>query len=99
MNFIIFYITFLTLQFQFIIDGMGPLHIGLYSTLCASGPLNKGRSLEWGLREERGRDKGGIDKSGRVKSWLDKKGRVERWIDKKGSVKGGIDKRGGLRLG
>ena len=33
---------------------MGSLHIGLYSTLCASGPLNKGRSLEWGLREEKG---------------------------------------------
>ena len=70
---------------------MGPLHIGLYSTLCASGPLNKGRSL--------GRDKGGIDKSGRVKGWIDKNGRVRRWIDKKGSVKGWIDKRGGLRLG
>ena len=31
--------------------------IGPYSTLCASGVLNKGKSLEWGLREEKGRVK------------------------------------------
>jgi hypothetical protein len=70
MNFIISYITFLTLQFKFIIDVMVPLHIGLYSTLCASGhdTLNEDQV------RKRGRDKNGIDKSGRVKSWIDKRG-------------------------
>ena len=50
------------LQFQFIIDVMGPLHSGSYSTLCASGPLHKGKSMLWGLKEEKGRYKGGIGK-------------------------------------
>ena len=50
---------------------MGPLHIGLYSTLCASGPLNKGRSLgPWN------REKGLIDKRGMVKAGIDKRGMV-----------------------
>ena len=44
------------MQIQFIIAVMGLVHIGLCSTLYASGPLNKGRSLN----RDKGRKQRGL---------------------------------------